>query len=102
MAWEERGGRLYYYQSERDENGRVRKRYIGAGETAELVAHNDETRRRVREATRDRGREELERIYTLSAPVLEIDDAAEMLSRAHLVAEGFHRHKGEWRRARST
>ena len=41
MAWERRGGNLYYYQAER-EDGRVRKRYIGAGEVAEMIAHADE------------------------------------------------------------
>jgi len=48
MAWETRGSSRYYYQSERDEDGRVKKRYIGTGEIAELVAHADETRRRAR------------------------------------------------------
>ena len=36
----------------------------------------------------------------LAAPVLEISEAAEILVRAHLIACGYHRHKGEWRRAR--
>jgi hypothetical protein len=34
----------------------------------------------------------------LAAPVLEISEAAEILVRAHLIACGYHRHKGEWRR----
>jgi hypothetical protein len=102
MAWEqrERGGR-YYYQSERDEDGKVRKRYIGSGELAELIAHAEETRRRAREAKRDREREELERAEALAAPVLEVDEAAEVLARAVLLASGYHRHKGEWRRERT-
>jgi hypothetical protein len=32
--------------------------------------------------------------------VLEIDEVAEILARAHLIAGGFRRHKGEWRRVR--
>jgi hypothetical protein len=101
MAWEERerGGR-YYYQSERDEEGRVVKRYIGTGELAELIAHADETRRRVKEARRDRDKEELERMKALAVPVLEVCEAAEALARAALVAGGYRRHKGEWRRTR--
>jgi hypothetical protein len=100
MAWEERNGKPYYYQSER-EAGKVRKKYIGIGEIAELIAHADATRQRVREARRERGRQELEHVRNLVAPALELDDAVDALVRAHLVAGGYHRHKGEWRRERS-
>ena len=102
MAWEERRGRRFYYQSERGEDGRVKKRYIGTGEIAEAIAHADETRRRVREERRAQEREQLERMEALAAPVLEIDAAADILARAHLVAAGYHQHKGEWRRGRNT
>ncbi len=101
MGWEtrERGGR-YYYRSVRD-GGRVRKEYVGAGEIAEAVAHADETIRRVRELERARCRAEAERLEVLTAPVEELSEAAGILARAHLIAGGYHRHKGEWRRARS-
>jgi len=102
MAWEKRSGNRYYYQSERTEDGRVVKKYIGAGEIAELIAHADDTRRRAREARRAQEREELERMEALAAPVLEVDEAADILARAHLLAGGYHRHKGEWRRGRNT
>ena len=92
MAWERRGGKLYYYQSER-EDGRVRKRYIGAGEVAEMIAHADETIRRTRAERRERARTELEEA--------ELHQAAEILARAQMVAAGYHRRKGEWRRRRS-
>ena|SRR3712207_1220855 len=103
MAWEERarGGR-YYYQSERGEDGKVRKRYVGTGEIAELVAHADATRQRVREARREEGREELERMRDLVAPALELDDAVEALVRAHLVAAGYRGRKGQWRLRRES
>ena len=99
MAWERRGDGLYYYQSE-GENGRVRKRYVGRGEVAELVAHADETRRAVRERTRRAERAELERARELSEAGAELDAAAEILARAEMVASGYHNHKGEWRRRR--
>jgi hypothetical protein len=102
VAWEERRGNRYYYQSERDQGGRVVKRYVGAGEIAELVAHADETRRRAREAERARGREELECLEVLAAPVLELHEGVEVLARAHLIAGGYRRYKGEWRRERTT
>jgi hypothetical protein len=102
MAWEKRSGNRYYYQSERAEDGRVVKKYIGAGEVAELIAHADATRRRAREARRAQEREELERMEALAAPVLEIEKAADILARAHLIAGGYRKRKGEWRRGRNT
>jgi hypothetical protein len=101
MAWEDRGGRRYYYQSERVEDGRVVKRYIGVGEIAELISHADETRQRTREARRAQEREELERMEALAAPVLGISEPADILARAHLIVGGYHTHKGEWRRGRN-
>ncbi len=101
MAWEDRNGNLYYYLSERDETGRVKKRYVGCGEVAELIAHAEATRRRVREQRREEGREELERVRNLVAPAFELDEVVDALVRAHLAAGGFHLHRGEWRRGRN-
>ncbi len=95
--WErrERGG-LYYTRS-RKEGGRVVREYLGAGEVAEAIAHADETIRRVRDEKRERGRAFVGRAEGLAAPILELCEAADALLRAHLVAAGYHRHKGEWR-----
>ena len=100
MAWERRGGQAYYYRSVRD-GSRVKQEYLGAGEVAEALAQADETIRRVRELERARGRAEAERLEDLADPVLRLDEAAEVLLRAELVAAGFHRHKGVWRRGRN-
>jgi hypothetical protein len=78
----------------------VRKRYVGRGEVAELVAHADETRRAVRERRRRDERAELERAREISEAGAELDAAAKVLARAVLVAAGYHDHKGEWRRRR--
>jgi hypothetical protein len=101
MAWEERNGNRYYYQSERDEDGTVRKRYIGAGEIAELIAHNDQTRRRAYQERRERERAELERLKTADAVVEEFCKAVDTITTAALVAAGYRNHKGEWRLKRS-
>ncbi len=100
MGWEprERGG-LYYTRSRR-EGGRVVREYVGSGEIAEALAHADGAIRRARRLERARGRAEVERLEALAAPARELDEAAEVLVRAHLVAAGWHRHKGEWRKMR--
>jgi hypothetical protein len=44
MAWETRGGREYYYESERV-GGRVVKRYVGPGQVAILIDSMNEEKR---------------------------------------------------------
>jgi hypothetical protein len=100
MAWEKRGGRYYYYYRSVRDGERVRKEYVGAGEFAEGLASSDETMRLIRELEREKDRAEVEHLEDLAAPVLEIDEGAEILTRAALVASGYYRHKGEWRQAR--
>ena len=100
MALERRDGNLYYYRSVRD-GEKVRKVYVGAGEFARIFAEGDILRRTSRKAQREREKAELERLEALAAPVEELSEAAEVLVRAHLVAAGYHRRKGEYRRARS-
>jgi hypothetical protein len=105
MALEKRGCRSYYYRGIRD-GERVRKEYIGAGEFAEALARADAAIKRIKQAEREaelqRVREEVEHLEALAAPVLEIDEAAEVLARAHLIAGGYRNRRGEWRRARNT
>ena len=99
MAWERRGSNLYYYQSKRVD-GRVRKKYVGAGELAQTIAHADETIRQSRAAKSERARVELEEARTIASAGEELCEAADILAVAQLVAAGYHRHKGQWRRRR--
>jgi hypothetical protein len=100
MAWETReGGGRYYYRARR-EGGRAVKEYVGTGEVAEIVAHAEETLRGHRQREAARWREELEPLAKLAPPMAELCEAAEILARASLIAAGFRRRKGEWRRAR--
>ena len=101
MAWEERGGGRYYYRT-RWVNGRPVKEYVGAGLAGRLASESDRIDRERREARAVEERRERDKLEALAAPVLELSEAAEMLARAHLIAAGVHRHKGEWRRGRNT
>ena len=96
MTLERRDGRPYYYRSVRD-GDKVR---VGAGEKARVSHEEDALRRTGRKARLEREKENLERLEALAAPVLEVSEVAEILARAHLVAAGYHKHKGEYRRAR--
>jgi hypothetical protein len=103
MAWEERqrGGQYYYRTRWASEAQRPIKKYVGAGLAGELAAEADRIKRGLVEAEKAEARRELEHLQGLAGPVLELDAAAEILARAHMIAAGYHRHKGEWRRART-
>jgi hypothetical protein len=100
MAWEkrERGG-LYYTRSRRVD-GRVVREYFGTGPLAEIVAEGDELERLQKEEEIAYCREERERLERDAAFLRELEVAARILTRAHLLAAGCHKHKGEWRRLR--
>ncbi len=103
MAWEtrKRGGR-YYTRSVR-EGGRVRREYIGTGETADLIAACDERDRQARTMARASERAERERIGRADTELADLDALTETLAQLALVAAGYHRHhRGEWRRRRAT
>ena len=68
---------------------------------ARIASESDILRRTGQEAKRQESKEELERLEALAAPVVELHEAAAVLARAHLVASGCHKHKGEYRRARN-
>ncbi|HVK18190.1 MAG TPA: hypothetical protein VM533_14700 [Fimbriiglobus sp.] len=101
MGWEKRGGASYYYTAQRA-GGRVAKLYVGSGPVAEyaalLEAENRAERRHAAEAAR-RERDELAALDTALAP---LDELADALTAAALVAAGYHRHhRGPWRKRRA-
>jgi hypothetical protein len=101
VALEKRkNGSLYYYRSDR-RGGRVRRVYVASGELARIAHEQEIILRAARDHKRLEEAKELDRLEAIIAPVLELEEAAEVLARAHLIAAGCHRRKGGWRRARS-
>src|SRR4051794_28435895 len=100
MGWEtrERGGP--YYTRSRRLDGRVIREYVGAGPFAELAAAMDALKRCQRDEEAAYWKGERERLEREAVFLRELEEAAEVLARATLVASGYHRHKGEWRMAR--
>ncbi len=90
---------MYYYRSVR-EGDRVRKEYCGGGRLGRLAAQLDAYESRQKEETSLYWNEKKECLEANAAFLRELEETAEILVRAHLVAAGCHRHKGEWRRAR--
>ena len=102
MAWQEVDGRRYYYRGRRL-CGRTRRVYVGAAGSpaAELAAAADDLRRLEREVTARERHAERERHREAEAPLLALCERTDVLTRAALLAAGFHQHhRGQWRRRR--
>lgn len=100
MGWETRRGKRYYYQASRVD-GRVVKRYLGAGEFAEAMAGIDELDAHRRQVEAEAERAERAALDALQQDVADACDLVEQLTRAVLVVAGYHRHdRGEWRKRR--
>src|SRR6476661_742211 len=99
MSWESRSNGTYYYRKTRV-GTRVVSEYVGTGEIASLAARLDELQARKRLYERfgiHLERAEVTKLYkTLDAVAREVNAVVA----AYLVAEGYHAHKGEWRRRR--
>ncbi|WP_439623988.1 hypothetical protein [Gemmata sp.] len=101
MGWEQRGSGSYYYTAERV-GGRVVKRYVGTGRVAELCAQLEAATSAQTAATAERHRQERDELAALDAHLDPLDELADTLVAAALVAAGFHRHhRGPWRKRRA-
>ena len=104
MAWQEVEGRRYYYRGRRL-CGRPRRVYVGPANSpaAELASAADDLRRLGREAAARERHAERERLRGAEAPLLQLCQVADALTRAALLAAGFRQHdRGEWRKRRET
>ena len=96
MAWEK--GR--YYTRSRKVNGRVVREYVGGGAVGALAAEMDAIERERREFERELWRMEKEEIEAFDESVAKVCQMADIIAKAAMVAAGFHRHRGDWRRRR--
>jgi hypothetical protein len=99
MGWETRrsGGR--YFTTTHRVAGRFVRRYWGGAVIGELAAALFAQRRLEREQQARREKVERERLREAVAPLQELCEATDLLTRASLLAAGFWQHaRGEWRR----
>jgi hypothetical protein len=98
MGWD-KGGR--YYTRSRRVNGQVVREHIGGGELGLLAAQLDADEREQRLRERAATLAERDRLVALDMPLSELNDLAELLVQAALLAAGYHQHnRGEWRKTR--
>ena len=97
MAWQTRHGDVYYYSSMRV-GRRVRTRYYGTGEGAELIATMDQIRQLERLESKEKWQAAMARQDAVDAAVDHLCRAAKLVAQAALLEAGFHQHdRGEWR-----
>ena len=96
MAWEKRRRKRYYYTKRRCA-GRVLSDYVGAGESAQLIATLHALYREQRIAERRQWRRERESRRAADADIDHLGANIRLLVAAALLASGYHTHKGQWR-----
>ena len=99
MGWEQRNGRLYYYEKRR-EGERVVSQYVGTGSFAEACAVLNEAAKQKRQRQREAVREEQEALDREAKQVKDVLERIRALTHAALIAGGYHTHKGQWRKRR--
>ena len=101
MAWETRNGRGRYYTRSRRVGGRVVREYIGTAGIGELAAALDAEERTQREEARAALRVEHAEAHEVAEVLSDLEAVTRHAVFSVLHAEGFHRHKRQWRRRRA-
>jgi hypothetical protein len=99
MGWKTINGRRYFYKSVR-EGGRVTTQYFGGGDPGRLISLMQSEDRAEREADRKQRQAEREEFDAEETAVAEWFERVQDAADAAMVAAGFHKHKGQWRRKR--
>ena len=99
MGWKTINGRRYYYKSKR-EGSRVKTTYFGAGESGVFISLLDAEDREEREEERKRRRDEREESALEEKFIVDWFDSIQVEADAVMIAAGYHKHKGQWRRKR--
>ncbi len=100
MGWETHGERRYFYTSRRV-GDRVVKTYIGHSDLAKEFAALQAEERAEKSKRAAELRAERDKIDALAELLDPLDELADVLVNAALVAAGFHRpHRGHWRKKR--
>ncbi len=99
MGLENRGNRSYYYRKER-RAGKVVSVYAGRGDCGAMFAALDREARAERAYNRECEREARAEIERPDQAAHELNQIAQTVARAVLLAQGCHTHKGQWRKCK--
>jgi hypothetical protein len=96
MAWEKRRRKRYYYTKRRCA-GRIESDYVGAGESAQVIAALEALYREQQSSERHQWQREQESHRAADAEIDRLGADIRRLVAAVLLASGYHTHKGQWR-----
>lgn len=99
MGLEQRRNNLYYYRKRRI-GGRVVSEYVGGGDLAYLASHWDTLERDKQDEERYRLNKKRAEQAAGDKALANLEQAISTLVQGILLAEGYHTHKGQWRRKR--
>ena len=95
-----KNGKLYYYRKRR-EGRRVVSEYVGGGEWAAAAYTLEVIDREEREYERAIQKSERDQEQALNRQIDDLGDMVRTLTSATLLANGYHTHKGQWRKRRT-
>jgi len=100
MGLETRGNGQYYYRKKR-EGKRVVSEYVGGGEWAHAVYTLEAIDREEREYEHAIRKRDIDQERMTNREIDALGDMIRALTGAVLLANGYHTHKGTWRRKRT-
>jgi hypothetical protein len=99
MGWKQIGNHRYFYLSKR-EGDRVVSEYVGRSEAGGLMAHIKQLDRVERDERRAEEQAEREAAEREEREIAAWFDGIEAVATGAMLAAGFHKHHGQWRRRR--
>jgi len=100
MGVEERKGRIYYYKKKRIGH-RVVSEYVGGGSLVLHAARQAEERTAAAAAAQKLDKRKRQELMKIESEIDHIFRWIEALSSSELILDGYHQHKGEWRKRRN-
>ncbi len=100
MAWERRGGNVYYYQKRR-QGHQVTSEYVGGGCTAQLASALDMAERERKRRHLDQRNQQAAELDLVERNIRCLSSGILAVVEITLLAAGFHCHKGQWRKVRN-
>lgn len=100
MGWEKRGNKQYYYEKRRV-GDKVYSKYIGNGPSADLMSalvEYGQLVKSLKQAEIEIMRSELEEDRAVERHLDQIGSWIRTLTSAILLVNGYHTHKGQWRK----
>ena len=101
MTWETRNGRGSYYTRSKRVDGKVVREYVGAGPAALVIAELDALDRKQRRQDQVMFKAEKEAQHIIDQKIDEESRLVKTLIKATLLVNGYHNHKGQWRKKRN-